>query len=598
MNRAGGLFLIAVGAASCARAQNPPPACGTASRSALTTDSIRSLVGELLTAPQRKARLAAARALGEAQTLGPRVWTRARLPKDKDPRFALAIALSDPDDSVRIAAACALGRVGDTRALPALDMRAAKSSVPVKAAVEWAAGRIRADAPAPLLLRNATVIDGTGAPSRPRTSVLVEGEVITRVGTAGSFDVPAGARVIDASRRWLVPGLWDMHVHIGKAGREALPVLVGAGITSVRDMGGDLSELLEARRRIMASDIVGPHIVLSGPMLEAPATLDRMSGIQTAEPYRRTRVPVATPADARRVVDSIAALGVDFIKVRETPDLDVYRAIVEAARVNRIPLAGHAPFSMPPLEGAALGLTTLEHASYPYPLDTAPATRRQLLMAFRASGTAIVPTMVAWSSYLMDPDSLALLIADTAGRRDARRPVLSAGLVEEWKHDLASRKRLSDRSVRGWCGFVNRTLEDLAAMHAAGIPILAGTDLATVGLFPGWSLHDELEVLVDGGVLSPADALRSATSLAARHAGQADLAGTIAPGMRADLLLLGADPTKDIGALRGIEAVVLRGSMFDSAALTALRGGVPLRVRSGVDLLPRIEAAGCDVRHW
>lgn len=172
------------------------------------------------------------------------------------------------------------------------------------------------------------------------------------------------------------------------------------------------------------------------------------------------------------------------------------------------------------------------------------------------------------------------LIADSAGVRDARRRLLSEQLVQEWGFDSAPKQRLSDAALRGWCGFVNGTLADLTAMHKAGIPILPGTDLSTVALFPGWSLHDELQTLVDGGVFSPADALRSATSLAARYAGQAEQVGTVETGKRADLLLLGADPSVSIAALRELEMVIVNGKVLDRATLLKLRGGVPLKYSS------------------
>jgi imidazolonepropionase-like amidohydrolase len=506
------------------------------------------------------------------------------------------IGLDAPAPGVRLAAACALGRHGDPRALVPLEQRAANASVQLGPAIEWALGRIRARAGTPLLVRGGTVVDGTGGTPRPGTSVLVEGPVITRVGPDGSFPLPADTRVVDAAGRWVTPGLWDMHVHMGKVTGTALPLLVGMGITSVRDMGGDLEALLGLRAEVAAgTPRMGPDIVVAGPMLEAPATLQRMASQETNEPWRQTRVPVPGSSAAARIVDSVAALGVDFVKVRETVDLDTYRAIAAAAQERRVPLAGHAPFGMDVAEGARLGLTTFEHASYPYPLDTLPRARAAVLRAFREGGTAIVPTMVAWSTNLMHPDSAALLIADSAGERDARRALLAPTLMAEWTYDLADQEPKEAATLRGWCGFVNRTLEDLAAMHRAGIPILAGSDLAGVGLIPGWSLHDELEVLVQGGVMSAADALRAATALAARHAGRGQEVGTVEPGQRADLLLLGADPTDDVGALRALEAVVLRGQVLDGTRLALLRGGISPQAHAGVHLLPGVREAGCGV---
>jgi imidazolonepropionase-like amidohydrolase len=336
-------------------------------------------------------------------------------------------------------------------------------------------------------------------------------------------------------------------------------------------------------------------------MLEAPATLERFAGKQTTEPWRLTRVAVSDPARAAIVVDSIAALGVDFIKVREAVDTATYTAIARAAQRRGIALAGHAPFELDVTRGARLGLATFEHASYPYPLDTVASVRRATLRAFREGGTAIVPTIVAWGTKLMHPDSLTTLIEDAANVRDARRRMITAEALREWVFEAAEMEALPAASLRGWCGFVNRTLSDLAVMHAAGVPILPGTDLGITGLFPGWSLHDELSALVRGGVMTPAEALHAATALAARHAGVGDEVGTIEPGMRADLLVLSADPTQVVAALRRLEAVVLNGTVIMAVLLAGLRGGFGLDVQPRLELYPGAIDAGCppfSAREW
>lgn len=593
------LCALALPACSAARGEpsaDAPSPCPTPSAADLPADSAQAAVRTLLTEPAARGRQAAAHALARVTALPIRTGAVETLPRraahEKDPRDALAIALSDPDSAVRIAAACALALVGDARALPSLEMRARRSTPPLGTVIDWAARRIRERTPA-LLLSGATLVDGTGSPPLQDSWVLVEGDVITRVGAAGSFAVPPDARVLDLTGRWLTPGLWDVHVHVGKIRDESLPVLVGAGITSVRDMGTDLEYVGEVRRRIFAGELIGPRIVTSGPMLEAPATMERFEGSRTREPYLRTRVPVAGPGDAARLVDSIADLGVDFIKIRETADLDTYRAIAAAARNRGIPLAGHAPFGMDPIEGAGLGLITFEHASYPYPLDTIPEVRTRQLRAFASGGTAFVPTLVAWSTYLMHPDSVAALVADTAARRDPRRALLPEFLIDEWRYELEDRQPLSERALRGWCGFFNQTTRDMATFHAAGIPVLAGTDAASVGLIPGWSLHDELELLVETGVMTAAEAVHAATGSAARYAGRDAFAGTVEPGKGADLVVVDGDPTRDIRALRELRGAVLRGQWLNEARLRDLRQGVPLSTGNGVNLFPSIAAAGC-----
>ncbi|MEX0893032.1 MAG: amidohydrolase family protein [Gemmatimonadota bacterium] len=584
--------LVFIPAAPLAAQDAPPPACAWLDPAvALDTAAVHRYALTLLEVPDGAAREAAARALGRASSLPS--GAEGDVGPVKSARQALEITINDPAQGVRMAAACALGRHGQASALTLLEGRRRTAPPALIQAIDWALAAIRSRSAPALLLRGATVVDGTGAAPRSHTSVLVEGRIITRVGPDGSFPVPAAARIVDATGRWVTPGLWDMHVHLEKAGAAALALFVGSGVTSVRDMGGDPAWLLALRREVAAGARVGPRIVTPGPMLEAPATLKRMAGLPTREPWRRTRVAVPGPEAAAGVVDSVAALGVDFIKIRESVDLATYRAVVTAARERGLKVAGHAPFEMDPRAGARLGLATFEHASYPYPLDTVPRARAEVLRAFREGGTAIVPTMVAWFTNLMHPDSVRLLMADTEGARDPRRPLLAPTLVEEWGYDLLDREPMGAATLRGWCGFVNRTLVDLAAMHRAGVPVLPGTDLAGVGLFPGWSLHDEVELLVEGGVLTPAEALRAATAEAARHAGRGQEVGTVAPGMRADLLVLRADPTADVRALRELDGLVLAGTVLDGARLAELRGGVPLARPAGVGLLPGVAEAGC-----
>jgi hypothetical protein len=199
----------------------------------------------------------------------------------------------------------------------------------------------------------------------------------------------------------------------------------------------------------------------------------------------------------------------------------------------------------------------------------------------------------AWASNAAAGDLKQVREERDIGARDPRRPLLARRLITEWAHDLVDAEVKGAAALRGWCGFVNGTLEDLAAIHAAGVAILPGSDLAGIGLLPGWSLLDELEILVEGGVMSPGAALVAATSQAARHAGRGHEVGTVAPGRRADLLLLAADPTRDVGAFRTLGAVVLRGQFLEEERVRALRGGVSLMERGGIELFPGVRAASC-----
>lgn len=444
------------------------------------------------------------------------------------------------------------------------------------AALLGGCGGVRSpDRSGPLVFRHLTLLDGTGAPPRPGMTLIVERDRILTVGPDDSVRIPPAARVVDARGRFAMPGLWDMHVHLSKARAGALPVLVGNGVTSVRDMGGDPVELKAWRDSIRGSHLVGPEIRMAGPMLESPAVRERLEKSGTHEDWRHTRVFLSDPASARSLVDSLAALGVDFIKVREIHTPEVVAAVAEACRARGIRVAGHAPYALDPVRGAALGMASFEHASYPYPLDPDPEERARVLGAFVAHGVAIVPTLVAWRTNLMDLDSLLAMARDTLSTRDPRLRLVSPHLAREWRIDLEDRKPKSVESLRGWREFFETTCRDLRAMHEAGIPILPGSDLATAGLVPGYSLQDELELLVRHVGLSPMEAIECATRMPAEFFGVSEEKGTLEAGKRADLVLLDADPLREIRNTRRIVGVVLAGRYFDTAQVRELLSGLP-----------------------
>ena len=159
--------------------------------------------------------------------------------------------------------------------------------------------------PGTVAITSVTLIDGTGAPARDAMTVILRDGRITDVDPSATARIPDGATIVDGSGKFLIPGLWDMHVHLSKAGAGSLPLLVAHGVTSVRDMGGDAAQLLTWRADVDAGRRVGPRIRLAGPMLESPGRVAKMRKRGTVEPVDRFRVEVRDAADAERVVDSL-----------------------------------------------------------------------------------------------------------------------------------------------------------------------------------------------------------------------------------------------------------------------------------------------------
>jgi imidazolonepropionase-like amidohydrolase len=422
--------------------------------------------------------------------------------------------------------------------------------------------------PHELLVRDATILSMDEEAPR-RGSVLVRGDRIEYVGSTDSLPAAPNAQVVDGSGRFLIPGLIDMHTHVSKTRGSSLSLLVAAGVTTVRDVGGDLDELLAWRREIDAGTRIGPRLLIAGPYLESASNAARQHATpasEMVEPTERTRVGVNTPADAERIISGLAARGVDHIKIRTTTDRDTYLAIGDAAKRHRLPLAGHIqPYS--PEDILASGQASLEHGFYP-PLDERPGVdRRSFFARLAAGGVAIVPTLVVLERLGMpDDDELKRRVADADSPPHGKR-MLSAYLRADWREQLAEQGPERRPLYRRLQENIRRDLRD---MQAAGVRILAGTDIGVLNVVPGVSLHEELALLVRDANLSPLGALRAATRDAAVFLGRKQEIGTIAAGRMANLILLDADPLADIAHVSRISAVVLRGRLFDRTALTRL----------------------------
>jgi imidazolonepropionase-like amidohydrolase len=328
-------------------------------------------------------------------------------------------------------------------------------------------------------------------------------------------------------------------------------------------MGGDLDELLRWRGEIAAGVRVGPRIVMAGSFLESARNVERMRREGTVEPIERTRIPIATPEDAVRAVDRLAARGVDFIKFRTVASPEVYRAIARAAQAHGLPLAGHAD-QVPIEDMIAARQRTLEHY-LPLAGKTA-AERAALFRRLVDSGIGVVPTLVvAHDSLLTAPDDARAVI--DGSRAEPQRAFVAAYTLADWREQLAERPPQLRELVRGLLADGLRTLRE---MHQAGVAIAPGTDSAVLLIYPGHSLHRELALMVSEVGMSAMDVLVAATRKSAELAGCGREVGTIEPGKRADLVLLDADPLVDIANIRRIHAVVLAGRLLAREALERL----------------------------
>jgi imidazolonepropionase-like amidohydrolase len=437
--------------------------------------------------------------------------------------------------------------------------------------------------PAPtLVFTNVNVVNTRNGGIELGVTVVVTGDRITGVGKVGFVPEGRGVQIINATGKYLIPGLWDMHVHSDFASpawdeRVIYPLYIANGVTGVRDMGGDAEGLERRRKRIENGELVGPHIVLAGPFLAGGK-----SDAQT--------IAVNTPEEARRAVDTVKSQGVDFVKILSNIPRDSYFAIADESAKQKIPFVGHVPYSISAREAVAAGQRSIEHltgillacssreeelraqelaalASHDYAAygklgaqvmaTYDPVKAQTLFFQIAHSHTWQVPTLV-WTqtgSRIDDPNL----------ENDQRLKYVPASVRGQW-NPAKLREQTSPEELAGQKAEAARDVELVKAMHRAGVPFMAGTDGPDPFVFPGFSLHDELEWLVKSG-FTPMQALQAATSDPARFLAMQDRYGVAETGQVADLVLLDANPVQDIGNTRKIFAVAVRGKYYSRQAL-------------------------------
>jgi imidazolonepropionase-like amidohydrolase len=448
-----------------------------------------------------------------------------------------------------------------------------RSLVFLIATIAYSAGAAGAQGPA-VAIRNVTVIAMTGANPAPNQTVLVRDGRIAEVGPAAQVRVPAGATVVDGTGKFLIPGLFEMHAHTSKTRASALGLFPVYGVTTIRDQGSEHAEVVRWRREIKSGARVGPRMLIAGPYLESLRNIERMRRDppeSRVEPFERARIPIGSPADARRVIDSLAPLELDHFKVRTVQNRETYLALAQAAHAHGKRLVGHV-VAASPAEFLEAGQDGVEH-SFPLSFDSLPRDARMAFwreLARRDVG--VVPTLVTITESGFHPLSyFQALVIDTTAAVHPLRPYLSAFLVLDWREQVEeftpARRAYMDRV---W----PMALKQVREMREAGVRIMAGSDIAVLNIFPGVSLQEELRLFVDSVGMSPLEALASATRKPAEWLGLADSVGTIAAGKVADLVLLDADPLMNIGNIRRIAAVVLRGRLLQRQDLDALLASV------------------------
>ncbi|MGJ0184238.1 amidohydrolase family protein [Corynebacterium glyciniphilum] len=436
----------------------------------------------------------------------------------------------------------------------------------------------------PVVLHGAVIVDATTDSREPSTIVIVEG-FITDVASSDRANIPAEALTINLDGRFVIPGLWDMHVHQFDA--DYLPFHLLNGVTGIRHMGG-IPAHHQWREDLRTGRLTSPRMVLASPIIDGP------------QPLRPGSIAVHDAESARQAVTESRTAGADFLKIYNLIPQDAFAALVDEARRNNIPYAGHLPLVTTLAETAAQGQASIEHLEGLLVAGARDADRLQSEIAKLTVGSlaemqqvqdrvtqaakqqdtaraeaicAELATQGVWNT----PTLAVLHASATAGTDDFPlenlldyvephlRPIWEQVTNAEVSHSQQEQRRT----------LFETQLDAVARLHRHGVGLLAGTDT----FVPGFSLHDELELFVRAG-LSPLEALTTATYNPAAFFGVTDTFGTIQSGRVADLVVLNSDPLEDITNTRRISGVMLAGRYYDETALANLKTKTMASVRT------------------
>ena len=463
--------------------------------------------------------------------------------------------------------------------LPLVALAAAVSLVSMPAAA-----REKAD----VLIRHATVIDVEHARTIPDQAVATRGDRIVAVGADAAVAKAWGAaREVDGKGRYLIPGLWDMHVHFGGGpalvdeNKALLPLYVAYGITTIRDCAGDLPyDVLKWRGEIADGALFGPTLLSAGPKIE---------GIK---PVWKGTLETGSEADVDAAIAKLKALKVDFIKITDStlkPELFLYA--VRKAKEAGLRTSGHIPMALTVGQAVDAGLSSIEHLSYAHKagskdeariaadfaagridratataqLDASfdPATAMASYRNLRDHGVFVTPTLnIERLLAYLDTDDHA---------KDAFLAYVGPGLRKtyQWRIDRAAKATPEQIAARH--RDYRATAAVMPLLEKAGVTIMAGTDAGFLNSFdyPALGLHQDLALYVENG-LTPAEALAAATRAGPAWFGKLDRYGAVETGKQADLVLLDRNPLEDIHATQSVNTVVLRGKVEDRATLDRL----------------------------
>lgn len=471
-------------------------------------------------------------------------WGRQTLWMDSEGRLIAVVGIGGD-----IEATLPVVRDGFESALPHFLRRAAELAVQQLTLTASRLSPLRRTA---LAIVGGTLIDGTGSAPVADSVVLIDGDRIISAGPRSQVRIPKGARVLGAQGKYLLPGLWDMHAHFFKA--EFGPAYLAGGITTVRDVGNEFEFVTILRDASRNGRGLGPSMLLAGY-------------IEGKNNQHSFDIQVDTPEEARIAVRRYKDAGFEQIKIRDRLKPDIVKVIAEEAHRLGMTLTGHVPSAMNVLQAVEAGQDQISHINFVAPVfdfkrnptgpgfvvDLDSSKTRHAIELFRQHGTVFDPTL-AYMELFARTKATPITTFEPGF---AKLPKEYSAHLDQQKSQVPPAALLSFLSVVG-------------ALHHAGIPVVAGTDVVV----PAHSVHRELELFVRAG-FTPMEAIQAATIVPARAMKLEKEVGTVEKGKRADLIIVDADPLQSIGNIRKVRSVIRSGRLFDCAQLWQVAGFKP-----------------------
>jgi imidazolonepropionase-like amidohydrolase len=443
-----------------------------------------------------------------------------------------------------------------------------------------------------IVISNAKIVDITNNKILANKLIAISGHTIQAIDDTKMIARYKADKYVDAGGKYVMPGLWDMHIHLRggadmiAANKAHLPLFLAFGITTVRECGGDLTpQIMEWRKQTADGTLPGPRIFTSGPKLDGP------------KPTWAGSLLVETPEQVSKALDSLQKIHTDFVKIYESKiSRDAYLKVVSQAHKRGLKSTGHMPYTVELTEAVALGMNGSEHLYYVFKAcsakeDSITAVIRQsehtakpiglfaalpsLYATYDDAKAAKLFTYLAQQNFTITPTLYVSKTLDEIKTTDHTKDTLLAYIDPKiqatYQGRIASAKRATDASTQFSLKYAAKAAAMVPQMYKAGVNVIAGSDCGAFNsyTYPGQSLHGELKLLVEAG-LTPDEALKTATINGAKFFGISQNYGSVAAGKCSDVIIIDADPLKDISAVDHISTVVCNGKLYTKNDLDAL----------------------------